>query len=64
MTRKPVDPSLSYVDMTEDQRKALWLAYYPGGSGPLGAMRTICGLIESLAHLRGFDVSKWGQDLC
>lgn len=63
MQRKQTDPSLSYVDASEEQLKALWLAWYPGGSGPLGAMKTICGLIESIAHMRGFDVSKWGDGL-
>ena len=63
MTRKPVDPSMSYVDMSEEQMKALWLAWYPAGSGPLGAMKTICALLESIAHMRGFDPSQWGKDL-
>ena len=59
--RKLVDPSLAYIDLDEQQLKSLWNAYYPAGSGPLGVMRTVCALIESLAHLRGFDVSKWGD---
>ncbi len=58
---KPVDPSFAYVDASEDQLKSLWKAWYPGGSGPLGAMRQICVLIESIAYLRGFDVTKWSD---
>lgn len=74
-TYKPVDLSLTYVDMSEERLKSLWKAWYPGGSGPLGcvaisinwhnhiqrisSMRQICALIESIAHLRGFDVAKW-----
>jgi hypothetical protein len=54
-----VDPNLSYVDATEEQLYNLWCAYYPAGSGPLSTMRTVCAMIENLAHLRGFDVSKW-----
>jgi hypothetical protein len=62
MKYKQVDPSFAYVDMTEDELKSLWKAYYPAGSGPLGAMRTICALVESIAQMRGFDVSKWSYE--
>ena len=55
----PVDPSFAYLNMSEEELKQNWNAWYPGGSGPLGAMRTICSLIEAVAHSRGFDVSKW-----
>ena len=61
MCRKLVDPNLSYADESEDQLFGLWKAWYPAGSGPLGAMNTICTLIENIASLRGFDVSKWPQ---
>ena len=61
MQYKQVDPSFAYVDMSEDQLKSLWKAWYPIGSGPLSAMRSICALIESIAHMRGFDVSKWSE---
>lgn len=54
-----VDPSLAYVDASEAQLLSLWRSYYPAGSGPLGTMKTVCALIESIAHLRGFDPSKW-----
>lgn len=59
MKLKPLDPSFAYVDLSEDELKDLWRIWYPGGSGPLSSMRTVCALIESIAHLRGFDVSKW-----
>lgn len=60
-TKIPLDPSFAYVDMSEDDLKRLWQNWYPCGSGPLSSMRQICVLIESIAHLRGFDVSKWGE---
>lgn len=60
--RSPVDPSLAYTDASEQQLKSLWHSYYPAASGPLsGMMQTVCALIESIAHLRGFDVSTWGE---
>jgi hypothetical protein len=55
----PLNPSLSYHDMSEEQLKSLWDSYYPSGSGPLGMMMTVCGLIENIAHLRGINVSNW-----
>lgn len=58
-TQSPVDPSFAYVDASEEQLKQLWLAYYPSGSGPLGIMRTVCALIESIAHMRGFNPENW-----
>ena len=61
MKYKPVDPSFAYIDMTEDQMKSMWVAYYPSANYAIGAMRTICALLESIAHLRGFDTSKWGE---
>lgn len=54
-----VDPTLRFTDMPEDELYSLWKSWYPGGSGPLGAMRTICQLIESVAYLRGIDTSSW-----
>lgn len=54
-----VDPSRQFVDMTEEELKDQWKSWYPGGSGPLSAMRVICALIEAVAHLRGFDITKW-----
>lgn len=44
----PVDPSLAFVDSSEEGLKSLWRAWYPGGAGPTGAQRTICALIESI----------------
>lgn len=58
----PIDPTFAYVDASESQLQNLWRAWYPRGSGPLNAMRQICVLIESIAHMRGFDVSKWSID--
>ena len=58
---KPVDPSLKFLTMDEETLKDHYYAWYPGGSGPIGAMRTICSLIEAVAKLRGFDVTKWDR---
>lgn len=60
-THTLIDPSLAYIDMTEDQLFNLWLVYYPAVSGPIGMLKTTCALIESLASLRGFDPSCWPQ---
>lgn len=62
MIYKPVDPKVMYATLSEEDLKSLWLSWYPGGSGPLSAMREICRLIEAVAHLRGFDVTKWQRD--
>ena len=61
-TKGPVDPDFSYVDASEAQLKSLWDTWYPAGSGPLGAMRTICALIENICHLRGIDTSDWRRE--
>lgn len=61
MTYKLVDPSQSYSDLDEGSLHSLWKAYYPAGSGPLGVMKTVCGLIEEVARMKGFDVSKWPE---
>ncbi len=58
---KMVDPSQTYSDMDEDGLKSLWRAYYPAGSGPLGVMRTVCGLIEEIARTKGFDPVQWEE---
>jgi hypothetical protein len=58
----PVDPSLAFIDMSEEDMHTFWKAWYPGGSGPLSAMRQICALVENVAHLRGFDVTKWREE--
>jgi len=57
--RPLIDPSLAYVDLDEEGYFRLWLSYYPAGSGPLGVMKTVCALIESICHLRGIDTSQW-----
>lgn len=56
---KLVDPDLKFLAMDEETLKSHYFSWYPGGSGPIGAMRSICSLIEALAKLRGFDVSSW-----
>ena len=61
MRRPHVDPCLTYVDLSEDEYYRLWMSYYPAGSGPLGAMRAVCALIESICYLRGIDTSKWPE---
>ena len=57
---KTVDPELKFLTMDEEILKSYYFSWYPGGSGPIRAMRTICSLIEAIATLRGFDVTKWG----
>ena len=57
--RQLVDKDHVFINAPEDQLFRLWMAYYPGGAGPLAAMKTICSLIENIAHLRGIDTSKW-----
>ena len=54
-----VDPDLKYLTMSEEQLKSIYWSWYPGGSGPIGAMRTICSLIEAVAKSRGFNVDTW-----
>lgn len=54
-----VDPDLKYLTMPEDQLASIYWSWYPGGSGPIGAMRQICSLIEAIAKLRGFNVDEW-----
>ena len=38
--------------------RELHKAWYPGGSGPLGAMRTITGLVEAIAKEKGIDLEQ------
>lgn len=59
MNYKPVDQDFEFATMTEDELITIWKQCYPGGSGPLGMMRLFCRAVESVGHLRGFDVSKW-----
>lgn len=51
--------TIKYSDMTEDELYALWSAYYPSGSGPLGAMRVICLLLEEIAEMNGYNIKEW-----
>jgi hypothetical protein len=50
-----------WATMPEDELRRNYDSWYPHGSGPLGAMRTICGLILTVARLRGIDTSRWMQ---
>lgn len=60
MVKRTLMPASSdFITMSEEELKAMWLAWYPAGSGPLGAMRHICSLIEAIALMRGFDIQKW-----
>lgn len=58
---KIVDPSQTYSDMNEEDLKGLWRAYYPAGSGPLGVMKTVCGLIEEIARNKGYNPTDWEE---
>ena len=59
MKRTLMPAPSDFLVMTEEELKAMWVAWYPGGSGPLSAMRNICSLIEAIATLRGIDIQKW-----
>ena len=60
---KLVDPSLAYIDITEDQLRSMWQAHN-STSGAQGLCKSVCALIESIAHLRGFDTSEWEWKNC
>lgn len=48
-----------FLEMPIEDLKDYHDAWYPGGSGPIGAMYDITSLIRVVATLRGFDVSSW-----
>ena len=43
-------------NISNDELLSWYAAYQPVGSGPLGAMRNICILIEQLAKDRGLEL--------
>lgn len=47
---------------TEEQLQQYYAAYYPGGSGPLQAMRVICALLEKIAEEKGWVLKKPGEE--
>lgn len=44
------------VPQTQKELEELYVAYYPGGSGPLTQMAIICKLLEEIAALRGYEI--------
>jgi hypothetical protein len=46
-----------FINMTEDELKEYMLKWYPGGSGPIGAMYAITALCRVVAELKGMDIS-------
>jgi len=48
-----------FMTMNEDELKNFRDVWYPGGSGPIGAMYAITALVKVVATLRGFDTSTW-----
>jgi hypothetical protein len=48
-----------YLTMSEEDLKYRWVMTYPGGSGPIGMMFQVTGLIQAVAKLRGIDTSEW-----
>jgi hypothetical protein len=48
-----------YLTMSEKDLKHRWVMTYPGGSGPIGMMFQVTGLIQAVAKLRGIDTSEW-----
>jgi hypothetical protein len=55
-TYKCHDVSFNFSKMDEDTLFRMW-THYCGGSA--SESKTISALIENIAHLRGFDVTKW-----
>lgn len=49
----------SYLTMSEEDLKYNWSMMYPGGSGPIGMMYQVAGLIQAVAKLRDIDTSEW-----
>lgn len=58
---KLMDPSFSYVDASESQLKSLWQSWHRGALLCLLRIGKSCVLLENIAYMRGFDVSKWGE---
>lgn len=50
-----------YDTMSNDSLRALWLAWYPLNSKRTSEERMVCGLLETVARLRGFDIRSWTQ---
>jgi hypothetical protein len=47
------------VDINDRELLEGWYkACYPGGSGPLGMMRMLCGLIEGIAKEQGWELER------
>ena len=57
--RPLIDNDDYFSSMSEEELFNYWMVCYPGGSGPISIMRTVCRLIEAVAKLRGIDVSHW-----
>ena len=51
----------NYLTMSEEDLKHNWYKMYPGGSGPIGMMYQVAGLIQAIAKLRVIDTSEWKE---
>lgn len=47
-----------FLNMTEDELRNHAALWYPGGSGPIGAMYDITALVRTVAQLRGMDITE------
>ena len=48
----------SYDNLTEEELNELYLSWFPGGSGPISAMYTVCALLKVVAKHKGLQVPK------
>lgn len=47
-----------FLNMTEDELRNYAALWYPGGSGPIGAMYDITALLRAVAQLRGMSITE------
>ena len=47
-----------FLNMTEEELRNYAALWYPGGSGPIGAMYDITALLRAVAQLRGMDITE------
>ena len=47
-----------FMNMTEEELRNYAALWYPGGSGPIGAMYAITALTRAVAQLRGMDITE------
>lgn len=47
-----------FMNMNEQELRDYAAMWYPGGSGPIGAMYAVTSLVRTIAKLRGIDISE------